>query len=184
MPQNDEVLQSIYLDPYADFKNNEWVTNAFRRYFPIVDADKSSLPNLPVWKGKKCAVHVRRGDMSYVNFVGYDNPIGYFVDAMKYVQKKYSNVKFFLFSDELKWVQDKLVPFVKGMDIELESGNTGYVDLLLAAQCEIIIASQGTMGRMAGLLNLDSELILPSTGDWGAYHVEKYRPVMRFPIID
>ena len=59
----------------------------------------------------------------------------------------------------------------------------GHEDLLLAAQCDVIIGSQGTMGRMAALLNSDCELILPSTGDFGAFPVEKYREVIRFPIV-
>lgn len=182
MPDRTDVKRSIYLDPYADFKSNEWVAEAIVRYFPMKEADLSAMPVLEAKDVRKCAVHVRRGDMSYVDFVGYEDPIAYFTDAMRYVQEKYGEVQFFLFSDEMEWAQEKLLPCVEGKKIEIISGNKGYVDLLLAAQCDIIIASQGTMGRMAGLLNPTSELILPPTGDWGSYHVEKYREVTQFPL--
>ena len=99
MPDRDNVKQSIYLNPYANFKNDDWVAEAFRYYFPMEEADLSSMQVLDAGDASKCAVHVRRGDMAYVNFVVYDNPIAYFVDAMRYAQKKYGKVRFFIFSD-------------------------------------------------------------------------------------
>lgn len=181
MPNRDSVRQSMYLNPYVEYKDNQWVAEAFKRYFPIKKVDMSSIPTLVVGSVDTCAIHVRRGDMSYVEFVGYDNPVEYFIDAVNYVINKYGEIKFFIFSDEHDWTKEKLLPLLNSMDIEVINGNEGYVDLLLAAQCSIIIASQGTMGRMAGLLNPESELILPPTGNWGAYHVEKYRSVTQFP---
>lgn len=76
-----------------------------------------------------------------------------------------------------QWVKDEVLPLVKDLKVEVIGGNMGHEDLLLCAQNPIIIASQGTMGRMAGMLNPKSELIIPPTGDWGAFPIERYRTV-------
>lgn len=180
LPDRETIHRSVYLNAYLEFRDNRWFADAFKHYFPIEKAITSSALVLPTENMHRCAVHIRRGDMSYVKFEGYENSLDYFVKAMRYVQTKYKKVRFFLFSDEPDWVLKKLCPLIPGFDVQMISGNMGHVDLLLAAQCETIIASQGTMGRMAGLLNREAELIIPPTGDWGSFHIEKYRPVERF----
>ena len=176
LPDRETIHRSVYLNAYSDFRDDDWFVEAFKHYFPINKA--ITLPALlPTTNMYSCAVHIRRGDMSYVQFEGYENSLDYFVKAMQYVQTKHKKVRFFLFSDEPDWVMKELCPLILGLDVQMISGNMGHVDLLLAAQCATIIASQGTMGRMAGLLNREAELIIPPTGEWGSFHVENYRPV-------
>ena len=182
LPDRTTIRQSLYVALYPEFRDDKDYADLFHRCFNMQYAKSSKHLNVP--EGSvPCAIHVRRGDMSYVDFCGYDNPAGYFVDAVNYVTNKYGKVKFFLFSDEPDWAKAHLLPLMKDTkSIETITGNKGYEDLLLAAQCSVIIASQGTMGRMAGLLNEDAELFIPPTGDWGSYHVEKYRKVTQFPL--
>lgn len=183
MPDRETLTRSMYLSLYPSFRSAEDFRALVAQCFGV--SARKAVNALEVPQGSiSCAIHVRRGDMEYVSFKGYNESSEYFIDAVKYVKDKYRDIKFFLFSDEPEWVQEKILPFIKGANMEMVSGNLGHEDLLLAAQCPVIIGSQGTMGRMAALLNSNSELILPSTGDWGAFHVENYREVTRFPLVD
>lgn len=177
MPLRENLKQSLYLNYYPDFPDGLWFVHAIQKYLALENAKEISLPYKVDEKAICCSVHMRRGDMSYVKMVGYENSIEYFVFAMRYVQQKHNNSVFILFSDEPRWVKDEVLPLVKDLKVEVISGNMGHEDLLLCAQNPIIIASQGTMGRMAGMLNPKSELIIPPTGDWGAFPIERYRTV-------
>lgn len=107
-----------------------------------------------------CGLHIRRGDLA-----NNDNPHygvfseDYLIEAMNYVKGIDPEVKFYAFSDDIEWVK---TVFAKKCDcsISLMEGNTGSEDLILLANCKYIIASQGTAGRLAALLNGDSMLIM------------------------
>lgn len=177
MPVVEELQQSIYLNLYPDFPDGLWFIQAIHEYFALDKARTIHLPYKSDEKATYCSVHMRRGDMSYVKMEGYKRTIDYFIAAMRYVHRKHTNVVFVLFSDEPSWVNEEVLPLVKDLTVEMVSGNMGHEDLLLCARNPIIIASQGTMGRMAGLLNPESELIVPPTGNWGAFPIERYRTV-------
>ena len=178
MPIRENLKHSLYLNLYPDFPDSDWFVQAVHKYLALDSVREISLPYMVDDKAAYCSVHMRRGDMSYVKMEGYENTIDYFASAMHYVQRKHNNSVFVLFSDEPAWVREVVLPIIKDLDIEVISGNMGHEDLLLCAHNPIIIASQGTMGRMAGLLNPKSELIIPPTGDWGAFPIERYRSVI------
>lgn len=172
LPEACDIKRSMYINSYPDFGNEAWFYDAIQKYLSMTDAISTTYiePDIP---NRACAIHVRRGDMSYVVFEGYKSPIEYYRYAIQYTQKKWNPIKYYIFSDEPEWAKKQLEGYIK--NAVYITGNKGHEDLLLCARCSIIIASQGTMGRMAGLLNPYSELIIPPTGDWGSFHVERYR---------
>ena len=108
-----------------------------------------------------CAVHVRRGDLAKG-----DNPYyggvsdGYFLKAIDYVEKSHTGTKFYFFSDELDYVEKNIIP---GLNVESElvyGPHKACEDLLLMSECDTIIASQGSFGKYAAMLNENSLLIL------------------------
>lgn len=109
-----------------------------------------------------CAVHVRRGDLA-----SGDNPYyggvtnQYFVNATNYVEREYPNTKFFFFSDETDYVKETLLPLLAVRNIEvIDVPHKAYEDLLLISSCDDIIASQGSFGKFAAMLNPASRLIM------------------------
>lgn len=119
--------------------------------------------------GDTCAVHIRRGDLS-VYRPGYGNPTSteYFVDNIKTISREHPSTKFYLFSDEPSWVRTELLPKLTEEEImicDINGSDRGYSDLILMSRCHHIIASQGSMGKYAGLLreekHLDGEVKIP-----------------------
>ena len=116
-------------------------------------------------------MHVRRGDLAKG-----DNPIyggvtdGYFLRAIEFCNRRFTPQKYFFFSDEPDWVEQNIcnqlsVPF------EIVRGNKAWEDLWLLSQCSIIVASQGSFGRVAARLNPNALLIMCDNE-----HADRNRP--------
>ncbi len=107
-----------------------------------------------------CGIHIRRGDLST-----YDDPKygrfskEYILKAIDYVKKLDDDVSFFVFSDDMEWVRSNLAKKCD-FSLNLVEGNMGGEDLILLANCRYIIASQGTAGRLAALINGKSLLVM------------------------
>ena len=96
LPDRHALTRSVYLSLYPSFRSiedfKELVAISFSKserkniYALDVPADTIS-----------CAVHVRRGDMDYVSFDGYDDSHQYFLDAINYVTSKCKKLNFFYF---------------------------------------------------------------------------------------
>ncbi len=111
---------------------------------------------------KSVAVHVRRGDMAQERY-GY-RPLTpkFFLKCMNY--KELDDAVFFFFSDEPEWVAKRIVPLIQEEKeyyiVSVNGSDKGYMDLYLCATCNHIISSQGTMGRVAAMLNRDKNMLL------------------------
>ena len=151
----------IYLGGYYDM-DDEVFAKSFKYFF--CDNKAVNIPYELVVSNVdqlKCAVHVRRGDLVGVDSKDYlfvsDE---YFFKAIDYVKSNYKNIKFFFFSDEIKYVKDNIVP---NLDVEYEiiDGNhKAYEDLLLISTCDVVISSQGSYGKFASMFNEDTLLIM------------------------
>lgn len=86
--------------------------------------------------------------------------VDYFRKAMEYVRERYENVKFFFFSDEIEWVEENLQEFYRDWPHEPVRGNRAFEDLNLMAHCDCFIASQGSAGKTAALMNGKGLLIV------------------------
>lgn len=171
LPDRDGLTRSVYLSLYPDFRKDEDFAGLFKKCF----VDEAGLVNEKMLNTPKdyvaCGIHIRRGDMT--NWMAIQD--GYFVEAVKYAQGKYKQVKFYFFSDEPEWVKEHIVPELPKVDFEIISGNKGHEDLLLCAQCDVIVSSQGSMGRFASLMNPECELIVPSAKEEVGFPILRYR---------
>lgn len=130
--------------------------------------------------GPCCAVHVRRGDLSnYTVAYGYPASTQYFVKAVKLIQLLEHNVRFFFFSDEPDYVRNELLPVLpRGGAYVVAEGNgsdRGYEDLYLISNAQFIVASIGSLGRMAAKLSTTchSVVVLRAHGGDDEYSCEK-----------
>lgn len=105
-------------------------------------------------------LHVRRGDLSrFIEAYGQPAPIRYFYSAVETLQDLYGeNIKIFIFSDDHDWVKTILLPSLPKGDYHLMEDNgpdRGYMDLWLLSHCRHYIASTGSFGKFAAMLNPD-----------------------------
>lgn len=155
-PTPEMIKHSIYLKGYLGVKW-EALENPYKRYFTL-----STMKAIKLEQSKfiYCGIHVRRGDLANVSLPYYGIVSdGYFLRAIDYVQANYKDVKFLFFSDELEWVEQNITPKIHA-PFELMKGNKAYEDLGLLAQCPIIVASQGSFGKMAARINPNATLIM------------------------
>lgn len=158
-----EGLGPFYLTGYYQV-DNLLFAEQFKRLFS--HARMAELTNNPIASSglkdrHSCAIHVRRGDLARGDNPWYGGVSDdYFFRAIAYVEERHPHTKFFFFSDEMDYVENNLVPRLS-VDFELVHGpRKAYEDLMLIAQCDTIIASQGNFGKYAAMLNMDSLLIL------------------------
>lgn len=154
LPEPSTISHSLYLNGYWDLQADVY-DDLFARYFHLSDL----LSVLPRKNTHTVGVHVRRGDLAKG-----ENPVyggvteGYFLRAIEFCEKQFSPKKYIFFSDEPDWVEQNICPYVR-QSYEIMRYNKAWEDLLLLAQCPVIIASQGSFGKVAARLNSEAVLI-------------------------
>lgn len=148
--------RSVYLDGYWDLPH-ETRKRLFNAVFKIESIAKI---NNSIEFGHYCGVHVRRGDLAKGDNIIYGGVTdGYFIRAIEYVRSHYPQFEFLFFSDEPDWVEKNIISKIDVI-FKIIRGNKAWEDLRLLSLCEIIIASQGSFGKVAAQLNPKALLII------------------------
>ena len=105
-----------------------------------------------ITKEDAVGMHVRRGDLADGSIYREAIPKEYFIKAIK---KFEGRGKLFVFSDGMEWVRKELNDILPKDTqlVEINQSDKGWCDLLLMSRCKYQIASQGSMGYHAFLLN-------------------------------
>ena len=154
-----KLLSGYFAEP--EYLYSVFFPKTFKIHTEILDE-----ANMQLYQGIEsavsAAVHVRRGDLA-VELSGYGAPatLIYFKDAIEYL-KKNKGVKFFyMFSDDKEYLIKELIPYVRLHEEEytiVQNGaDKGYVDMILMSKCKHIIASKGSLGKTAALLDLKDD---------------------------
>lgn len=164
VPASTEFEQPpIYVNNYRFGCSLNGLHDVFNLDVAVVPTRIEKLMN-NIREEHSCGIHIRRGDLS-----NNDNPYygvfseEFLLKAIDFVKSMDENVKFYVFSDDVGWVK---ICFESKCSVPLcvVEGNTGGEDLILLANCRYIVASQGTAGRLAALINGES-LLLMNDGD-------------------
>lgn len=130
-------------------------------------------------------LHIRRSDSRY-NEELYENicTTEYYVAAIKYVMDKVQDAKFFVFSNEPKWVKNWLREIIKKLvteDMEREDiiklknrfimveandEYTSYLDMFLLSKCQHNIMSNSSFSWWGAWINDNPEKIVISPSNW------------------
>lgn len=158
LPHPSTITRSIYLYGYWNLPKGEY-ERLFAKSFDLAKAATPTTIAQAMDFTNVVGVHVRRGDLSKG-----DNPIyggvtdGYFFRAIELCIKKFAPKKYLFFSDEPDWVEQNICLHMK-RPYEIMRGNKAWEDLWLLAQCPVIVASQGSFGKVASQLNPSAILI-------------------------
>ena len=131
----------------------------FKNLFNPIDVSSIELEFQEIQKQKSCAIHVRRGDLATTHNKMYGEPVEpeYFINTVNQVNTQNPGIKFFFFSDEPNYINEKIIPFlpdnVRYKVVDKNGSDKGYLDLYLISKCDIIIASNGSMGTFALFLS-------------------------------
>ena len=115
------------------------------------------------------AIHVRRGD--YLSHVKNSRifaccGVDYYRRAMTYISEKIDKPVFFVFSDDIDYVKEKLaVPFEINF-IQENSGKDSHIDMFLMSNCEHQIIANSTFSWWGGWLNVNPQKIVVAPINW------------------
>ncbi len=122
------------------------------------------------------SVHVRRGD--YVA-LGVDVNSNYYHQAIKLIEEKVRNPKFFVFSDDLQFAQTMLeeVGIKNYRLVEYQSDNGTVEDMLIMSRCRHHVIANSSYSWWGAWLNenQDKIVICPEYRQWtGDFYPEEW----------
>ena len=143
------------------------IINAFR--FPtFIDFD-----NMAAEKQMKAensvVLHVRRGD--YVGSVMYARicTLDYYRKAIETVVKKIQSPRFFIFSNDINWCKNNIVPMIQKYDVSFIDFNTGknsYRDMHLISLARCCIVANSSFSWWGAWLNERNDKIVIAPSRW------------------
>lgn len=118
-------------------------------------------------KGTTVSMHIRRGDyLLHKNYVGLCG-LDYYTKAIAYVKEKYGEeVQFAIFSNDMQWCKDNILPLLDGYEYTLVDWNNGkesYNDMRLMSVCRVNIIANSSFSWWPAYLNENEgkEVIAP-----------------------
>lgn len=157
-------LKRGYIDGYwQSEKYLEGIEGVLRKEFQFPKPLNNTIINDKVIEEMQnvCSVsiHVRRGD--YLGGFPVMN-MEYYTPAIQYFNKKYENVKFFVFSNDISWCRENF----KGdnfMFVDWNTGSDSYYDMYLMSLCKHNIIANSSFSWWAAWLNINQnkEVIAP-----------------------
>lgn len=158
-----------YLGNYYTCPSEEYLYY-FKKYIHLkhpkeVLDEKNLQEYYEIKNNKSVGVHIRRGDMVKDTAQWVAPSVNYFINTMQ--SEEFFGSEFYIFSDEMDWVIEKILPRLNEnikYHLMLQNGSDkGYMDLYLLSACKHQIASQGSFGVVAFVLNkhTDKMLMLP-----------------------
>lgn len=171
-----KYLSGYYKDPANLYQNK------FKKYFQINEEVLDQKNLIVLHDIQKCqnsvAIHIRRGDLSsYSSAYGYPASIQYFITAVNFLNSKYKDCYYFIFSDEPDWCRTNIINVLPSCNtyniIDINGSDKGYMDLILISSCKHQITSKGTLGKYGALLKKEKgEVIICDDAInriWGDY---------------
>lgn len=144
----DEVLKAFMFQPFVDHHNIELMKE--------------------VQSCQSVAIHVRKGK-DYMSRIWYQQtcPIAYYQKAIKLIEEKIKDPRFYVFTDNPEWVKENLRDFeytlVQGNPI---AGYGSHFDMQLMSLCQHNILSNSTYSWWGAFLNRNQSPIVICPEIW------------------
>jgi hypothetical protein len=114
---------------------------------------------------KAVSVHIRRGDYLENPMYGGICTEEYYKKAIDYIKQRVENAKFYLFSNDMPYVQDRF----RGEEfvyVENNSEDKGYIDLYLMSLCKHHIIANSSFSWWGAWLNAAKSKIVVAPSIW------------------
>ncbi len=115
------------------------------------------------------AVHVRRGD--YIPKSGYSQIYSicderYYADTMNYINARFSDPTFFVFSDDIKWAEEHLKFENYRIQFVYNEQRADWQDMYLMSSCKHNIIANSTFSWWAAWLNANESKTVIAPVNW------------------
>lgn len=187
---------NVYIDgKFMSQKYFEDILPEVRKVYTFPNIENLSLPpkaneNFLIYYDEimRCdsvGIHIRRSDSRYNEELYKDIcTIEYYSSAVKYIVERYPDAKFFVFSNEPKWIKGWLKDIVmtqisesmtkdemielrnKFVLVEANDEYTSYLDMFLLSKCKHNILSNSTFSWWGGWINENPDKIEIAPSPW------------------
>ena len=165
-----KIKKAAYLDGYfQSFKYIEPIREVLLKDFVLKNTyseGAQKIKNEIEASAQSVAMHVRRGD--FVTTCKDWNGLceaEYYKKGLDIIQKKYFNVKLFIFSDDIGWAKENL-KFDNQMVFVSRPSLNSAEELLLMSLCKHQIIANSTFSWWAAWLNQNKEKIVIAPSRW------------------
>ena len=135
--------------------------------FPKPEDDKNKSLLIKIRNTISVSIHVRRGD--YIG--GFPlMSVKYYQKAIQYFEKKYNNLFFVVFSNDMEWSR-KNIKIKHGEYVDWNTGEKSYVDMYLMTQCKHNIIANSSFSWWGAWLNQNNQKEVIAPFEW-LYHQE------------
>jgi len=163
----------VYLDGYwQSEKYFTDISSVIREDFSVRSAlkGKNLIFSDQMKSCESVALHVRRGDYisepSIVKSHGFCG-LSYYQEAVQRLLRRVPKAHFFLFSDDLPWVKENLLQFVRPATIvDANHGETAYQDLRLMNLCRHHIIANSSFSWWGAWLSRHENKIVYAPRRW------------------
>lgn len=114
-----------------------------------------------IFNSNSVCVHVRRGDYVAEKLITCD--ILYYQRAIEIIQRRITNPKFFVFSDDIEWVMNNLV--IENA-VYVDNDNQDYEELQLMYSCKHFIICNSSFSWWAQYLSESKEKVVVAPSTW------------------
>lgn len=180
IPRKIYSLEQIYLyqKKYTKYQGECYISGYFQSpgYFSSIREilleefqlkQESSLAYLKIKmqidRKDSIAIHVRRGD--YVD-TGVNLPWEYYRKAIGYMEEKLTGPVYYIFSDEISWVKEKLGTGVNIVYVNEDGNMTDCEELSLMSKCRHFIISNSSFSWWGAWLGTYQEKIVVVPAHW------------------
>lgn len=115
------------------------------------------------------SLHIRRGDYfdNWKNRIFHGvNLSVYYKKAVKFINKRFKNPVFFIFSDDPQWVRENFKGIKESVVVDINDSKNGHEDLRLMSSCKHNIIANSTFSWWAAWLNDNKNKIITAPKKW------------------
>lgn len=111
------------------------------------------------------SIHIRRTD--YIDKGYHLISDSYYKRAMKYIARNIDNPHFYIFSDDIDWVENNMDFNYPHTFVKINRGRDSYLDMYLMSLCKHNIIANSTFSWWGAWLNKNPEKIVIAPDVWG-----------------
>lgn len=130
------------------------------KHLPLSERNQSLLNDIQ--NSNSIGIHIRRGDyLTEQNFAIFGNICTrqYYCDAISMITEKVNNAVFYVFSDDIDWVQTHLnIP--NAIYVNWNTGESSIYDMYLMSFCKCNIIANSTFSYWAARLNKKANIVI------------------------
>ena len=166
------ITNNSYLNGYwQSEKYFQDISGILRKEFLLKPpmSDKDRIFSELISTSNSVSIHIRRGDYlpgTYNDQVSDCLSLGYYKNAVDMLKGKVINPIFFVFSDDMDWVEKNLKIEQQVFFVHHNSSDTNYQDLRLMSLCKHNIIANSSFSWWAAWLNSNPTKEICSPSNW------------------